>query len=323
MLHELSPGTPSLPGDLWMLVFGELFPVMPLVDFIGLSRVNSSWLKMVYESVTELNTFDVPALTDDALARLRSRLTNLRGLYLRDSEMNFDGSIVGMTNLTSLALGRDFCSRTVCISDETLSSLLNLTELDISHDKFISDMGIRNLTNLTALGLAYSSQVSDEGLQRLVQLKSLVLFGNVTISDNGICKLTNLIDLRVNGKITDQGISQLASLTCLDITGNENLSDASLGLFTNLSTLLVGAVPPKLTESGIRRLTNLTKLHVRDESVDSIVFHLAALEMPKLRDLALDCMDFRDAFATIPSLEILYTAGETYRRSDWNFYLTI
>jgi len=145
-----------------------------------------------------------------------SKLNSLTRLYLRSNQISSNQisdlkPITSLTNLTYLDLGDNQ------ISDlKPVASLTNLTDLYLS-DNQISDLKpISGLMNLTVLGLS-RNQISDlKPVASLTNLTYLDLSGNQISDLKPISGLKNLTSLGLRGiHISDLKLKPLAGLTKL------------------------------------------------------------------------------------------------------------
>ena len=147
-------------------------------------------------------------------------------------------------------------------SNYGLSTLINLTALDLSDTNNITDdgikkietlkflnvefhygglckitnEGIKNLKNLVFLNCSNNKYITDDCLQSLVNLKYLNIHNNPSITDKVIIKL-NLIGINAshNSKVTNQSIFLQKELKYLTATYNDKINNLSLEILNNLS----------------------------------------------------------------------------------------
>jgi hypothetical protein len=125
----------------------------------------------------------------------------------------------------------------------------------------LSDEGISSLINLQTLSLNAVSGITDNGIKELYNLKSLSLEGIDTIGDISMKSLTNLTELSITGecsKITNHGLNYLKdSLQSFALWNNSIITDG-IGELTNLTELFVCLA--YTSNESLKKLTNLTYL---------------------------------------------------------------
>jgi hypothetical protein len=82
------------------------------------------------------------------------------------------------------------------ISNHTLKSLTNLTELDLQLNSRISHRSIKKLTNMKKLNLRKNKKILDNSLNYLRNIEDLDLDRNIRITNLPV--LTNLTKLQLN-----------------------------------------------------------------------------------------------------------------------------
>lgn len=174
--------------------------------------------------------------------------------------------LLGLTTITDLRL------RHTALTDEILSTLTNLTNLEINHTLTVGDVGLCSLSSsLTSLEIVNNSKITDESIKLLTRLKYLWLYDRTVIGDDGISCLKELeyLNLCSQRRITDRGISALQSnLTTLSIYDNDNISDGSVGLLTRLNSLSLRRTP-NLGNGCLHSLSNLQKMTVNHTNMTS------------------------------------------------------
>jgi hypothetical protein len=80
------------------------------------------------------------------------------------------------------------------ITDQSISKLTKLTDLNLGMNNKITDQGISKLTNLTILDLGFNNNIS-HSIAYLTNLTKLTLHKHNNINDDIISKLTNLKEL--------------------------------------------------------------------------------------------------------------------------------
>jgi hypothetical protein len=122
----------------------------------------------------------------------------------------------------------------------------------------ITDLGISSLTEITSLNILNSKLVTDKSVSNLNLTRLSASYTNIT--DYTYYRLVNLTYLDVGGEsfISDECLSTLVNLTYLDISCNKQLSDKALINLTNLRILSI--YDTHITDLGISSLTNLERL---------------------------------------------------------------
>lgn len=142
-------------------------------------------------------------VTDKGLRNLVNLTTsNLRGVNYCIS----DAGLVGLTKLATLEL---LDVETTNVTDNGISRLVSLTSL--TANSTLTDYGISTLTNLSKLNILRNRNLSNTGIVGLTLLTSLIMGSNVQITDDGIKGLTNLTILWI--------CSKTISLTCSGVVG--------------------------------------------------------------------------------------------------------
>ncbi len=211
-------------------------------------------------------------------------LTNLTRLALGGNSISdlsvLSGAISGLTNLERLYLDNNN------ISDlSPLSGLTNLEWLYLDNNSISDLSSLSGLTNLANLSLSHNSISDLSPLSGLTNLVRLWLYHN-TISD--VSALSELPRLRwlylYNNNISDvSALSGLTNLTSLRLSSN-NISDISaLSGLTNLTSLTLSS--NNISDvSSLSSLTNLRSLLISRNSISDI----AALSgLTSLRGLSL------------------------------------
>ena len=207
-----------------------------------------------------------------------SGLTKLRWLSLGDNNISDISALSGLTSLTSLLLA-DYYDVYIDENNENnisdisvLSGLTSLTYLSL--ENFPGNLSpLSSLTNLTRLELHGNNISNLSPLSSLTNLTRLELHGN-NISDisvlSGLTSLTHLF--LTNNPFSD--ISSLSSLTNLEylVLTYNNISDISplSSLTTNLRTYLVLRHNNISDISPLSSLTNLEFLVLMDNPVSDI-----------------------------------------------------
>ena len=80
------------------------------------------------------------------------------------------------------------------ITDNSLTKLTILMQVDLSWNNTITDNSLTKLTNLTQLDLVWNTSITDNSLTKLTNLIQLNLHCNKVITDNSLTNLTKLIN---------------------------------------------------------------------------------------------------------------------------------
>lgn len=165
------------------LCYNKVITIRTVIQLTNLTKLGLSCNHTVYHGYCH-NKLSIKPLKN---------LTNLDLSYndvIENSDLIEIGSQLRYLNLV--------CNDT--ISDNSLSTLTNLTSLDLSDNNTITDNSILKLAKLKILKLT-STKISDKSLQTLTNLTELESFYNDQITDDSLSKLTNLIKLETFDKI--------------------------------------------------------------------------------------------------------------------------
>lgn len=191
----------------------------------NMSKVIDSTIKFL-TNLTELSITENKKITDI------NCLTNLRTLYSNvGSDLTTKG-ILGLTNLTKLHISS---GKIVDINHLINLQILSMENTGKSQCGII-DKGISSLTNLTDLNVNWNSRITD--VNSLMNLRTLRCSGrSCGIGNTGIKSLTNLTNLYCcnNSRITD--INYLENLQTLYASGISGIDDKGLAFLTNLNTI--------------------------------------------------------------------------------------
>lgn len=246
--------------------------------------------------------------------RSLSKLTRMKILNLSGVEDITEGGLLTLTNLTSLNLNENSSIshtalfpmkflRDLTIScydtfeegfhcNESLSSLVSLTSLDLTGNVNIEDHHIQPLTNLKKLIIKSTCGITEDGIRFLTSLESLDVEKNdaigpdfiaslchiteLDISDRGDCpnleRMTNLKKLYLREDShpdMNQMLSKLTTLTLLDITYNAKITDDTIGNLHNLTSLTF-KYSTNITLESISKLSNLSEISL-SFTYDSII----------------------------------------------------
>ena len=244
--------------------------------------------------------------------------TNLTWLDLGSEYASGDGyindnNISDFSPLSSLtSLERLYLDNTDIPNISVLSSLPNLTVLDLSYNSILDYSPLSKLTSLEGLSLRriYLSDISDliSVLSGLPNLTVLNLNSNDTISDfSPLSSLPNLTRLSLHGSsISD--VSWISSLPNLEwlILGYNDISDITpLSNLTNLETVWLGN--NNISDiSAVANMTNLEWLRLERNSFSDIS---ALSGLTNLRSLWLSRNSISDisALSGLISLTSLYS----------------
>lgn len=217
-------------------------------------------------------------------------VSNIDMLYYDDLSQMTSDEIRRFTNLEYLWL----CDNEINVTDETLLSLTNLTDLDLTNNTIITDNAVSKLINLTCLNI-YGSNITNVGISSLHRLKALHIDKERTISSVDIQNLTNLQQLGRN-KIEKMAVSEIIEsfdekieektrlgnlfelklmnndlikmklLKKLKLHRNANITDEALSTATTLKTLILRD-NAHISNKGIYTLINLQYLDITKNKV--------------------------------------------------------
>ena len=221
--------------------------------------------------LTKLSSLDISysSITDNALINLTC-LTNLTCLSIRSCETMSSYRFSSPINYPIMILNIVCCNRRnylrvnftrdrIGLSNEclsSLSSLTNLTELDLSLNCNLSDQGLISLSTLEQL-----KSLNLTSCRRIIGLSFLTLLTNLTILNLAQCGLTltseGLQHLQSLPKLTDLNLSECGRFT---IILTEEFGE-TLNKISQLSYLdLSGSIG--VTDSSLLPLTRLTRLKI-------------------------------------------------------------
>lgn len=142
---------------------------------------------------------------------------------------------------------------------------------------------VKRFTNIRTLIARYNDQLEDEHLQCLSHLTTLDMSLKEYIGGCGINTMA----------ITDHGVMNLTNLTSLNLCGHEGITNRAIQHLTNLKQLNISGenngcykdnYTSQINHEGISKLTNLTKLSLKNNNV---VFPHGCLILPMLTSLSL------------------------------------
>ena len=189
-------------------------------------------------------------------------------------------ALSSLTNLTKLNLSYNQ------ISDiSSLSGLTNLTDLNLCYNQISNVSALSSLTNLTDLDLSYNQISNVSALSSLTNLTGLDLYNNQISDISALSSLTNLTKLDWgSNQISDiSSLSGLTNLTDLDL-GSNQISDISLLSEMSNLTYLDLSINPLSDISPLNSLTNLKTLFlignpISDVSALSSLTNLTRLDL--------------------------------------------
>jgi internalin A len=237
-------------------------------NIVSLTLINNCMIKdihiLAFTKLTELNISQNRHISDHALKVMTTLKTLILTTTTDHSEfVNYkitDNGVSTLINLTTLMM-----SNGVRITSKGLSSLTNLTNLDIGYNHTITDLSVKHLVKLKTLSLFDNLHITTDGISNLINLTSLNLDSNDMISDEGLIKLVTLVDLNLsyNHKITDDAVMVLTNITNLNLSCNHKITNKSVVCLTKISTISL-TTNKNITHDSIMFLTNITNLNVCD-----------------------------------------------------------
>jgi len=221
---------------------------------------------------------DIASSLEYCFAKNKLLCSNLKTLNLSDSYAKLeDFGISSCVNITSLDISNFKELDDSCIKSAKLSSLIQITSLNLSYNEHIND-GLSevlcSLSNLQSLRLKKCFGLTKKSLTSLNQISTLTyldLEGSEILDDTNLSflliSLTKLKYLNLAGclNITNLGLSQLFLLTNLQSLSLKDCSVISDEGVNNLSTrylltFLDLSGCELITENGLRILSSLTNL---------------------------------------------------------------
>ena len=211
------------------------------------------------------------------------------------------------TRLTRLNLDMEGLSNSNRIYDlSPLSSLTNLTSLELSFTGLTDISALGHLTSLTTLWLRHNLISDISPLANLTNLEELHLRDNLISDISPLANLTNLeaLDL-VSNNISDvSALAGLTNLIGLDLSSN-NISDVSaLAGLTNLIVLVLG----ENAISDVSTLAGLTRLERLDLSSNNISDVSALAGLTNLIMLGLDSNNISNVAILANLTNLIYLA---------------
>ena len=264
-LRQLPPfKVVSIPDTNLAAAIRETLVLNPETSIMTHAMLDLSYLYCINRGVTNLTGLE-HALN---LSHLNLGAEYISGKGVVNSNAVSDFSpLSSLTQLTSLDISFNSLSDV-----ESLAQLTNLTNLNLDRNQINDVAPLAKLTNLTNLNLD-RNQINDVApLTKLTNLTRLSLFENRILSNVApLAKLTNLAYLELHSNnISDVApLAKLTNLTSLFL-GNNNISDvAPLAKLTNLTSLFLGNnnisdVAP------LAKLTNLTSLFLGNNNISDV-----------------------------------------------------
>jgi hypothetical protein len=195
------------------------------------------------------------------------------------------------------------------ITDQVLSSLVNLQWLDLTGNSVITGTGLRKLTALRSLKLSQNPRITDAALRELTNLRSLTLNENRVITDYAVQTLTKLRSLSLASehcRISGDSVSVLTRLHQLDIGTNTLITDEVISSLPKLRSLGL-ANNVLITDAAVARHHKLTSLNLNNNHLitDRVLLHLTRLQMLCLCNNHLISIDgVLNVFSTLRQLDI-------------------
>lgn len=193
------------------------------------------------------------------------------------------GTLSSLTELQNLVLSHDKLSNI-----DSLLPLTGLQSLDLGYNQLINIDPLTSLTNLKSLILRNNQLTDISPLTSLVGLQSLTLRFNELRDISPLSSLTRLqsLDLGYNNISTISSLSSLTELQSLDLSNNQLSNINTLSALTDLKSL-------NLTDNMIREISlplledlNLElELDVNNDMLGKIGLRVNPLEIPPLEVL--------------------------------------
>lgn len=217
--------------------------------------------KTISINKTDLDNVKTLNLNNSNIVNIRGiqRFSNLENLNLSNNNIEDIKLVYGLINLTNLNVSGN---RISSLYDETegkgINNLTNLTSLNLSENKLIDSNSentsitnnLKDLVNLTNLDISHNNLRYTNGLDNLVNLTNLNLYDNAIFNLIGLQNLTNLVYLNlgnnneanrtVQGVVGGfRGISNLNTLVNLEyLNFSNNNTRHVLRYISNLSKLV-------------------------------------------------------------------------------------
>jgi len=172
--------------------------------------------------------------------------------------MLFSQNLSTLVNITSLNLFYVALPHHV-----QFSQLTNLTSLCLDQKCGIKPKALDNMTKLFELKLINNDEIEGSTLRTLTSLRTLYVCGNTTITDSDIESLPiRSLSIGYNTRITSDVLPKL-NLTSLDVRGNGRLTSDIIVQCTTLIDLQLHMI--QLSALGLEtmsKMTNLRKLTI-------------------------------------------------------------
>ncbi|KAF8158238.1 hypothetical protein B0H34DRAFT_674692 [Crassisporium funariophilum] len=250
----------------------------------------------------ELSSIDLSNAKLESVARLKEFLPRLDALVLNRNQLSWLSGIPGSVRTLSVAFN--------CLAGITsYSHLLNLENLDISHNEVDSLRQLDCLRHLRELKADGNRITSIDGLQRMDGLVKLSLQGNLIRSiELPQYRWTRLEMLNVSHNRLDsiQGLSSLQSLIALNMDIN-SLSELRVsGTMARLRILRVSG--NRLQNLDVGAMPNLRTLYADNNALASLV---KVDRLTKLENLSLRNQSGRGLLLTrdVRDVKRLYLSG--------------
>ncbi|MBU3101773.1 MULTISPECIES: leucine-rich repeat domain-containing protein [Clostridium] len=171
-------------------------------------------------------------------------LTNLKVLFLHNTNINDISQLKGLTNLTQIDLGFTIMKSgegtgTNITDISALKGLTNLTQLNLPYNNITDISALKGLSNLTDIDLSHNKIENLEPLRNLTNLKGLSLVDNQITNIEPLSELTNLtgISLADNQINNIEPLTKLTNLTLLNLNSNQIINIEPLAGLVNLTSL--------------------------------------------------------------------------------------
>ena len=194
------------------------------------------------------------------------RLTNLTTLHITDITAKLkDSTISSLVNLTSLELGnckkfrRDInpFTKSICrLTNASIQGLTKLKRLYLEFNPLFDDNGIKDLTNLTSLSLREVEIRGDGLFGKTIHLKELEIQDHTYIYGATLRLLSNsLVSLSIGRNTRHYWLGDTIEF------------NDSIGSLTNLTKLHVDRLQSRIPTEILLQFTNLTDLCINGENV--------------------------------------------------------
>ncbi len=214
----------------------------------------------------------------EALERIReAKRSNSSWLDLSRLELTeIPSEISTLTQLTNLDLQKNRLTEI-----KSLEQLTLLTELDLSENKLVEIKGLEQLTQLINLSLSRNQLTEVKGLERLTRLIKLYLYSNCLKEIKGLAQLTQLTTIYLyDNQIREiKGLEELNQLTTLHFSNNNLTEIKGLQNLKKLTRLYLQE--NQIAEiKGLEQLTQLSYLRLDNNQLTEIPEYLLGLGLP-------------------------------------------